>query len=56
MNKDRRLLETATGCEYLARTVQAEVLERHPSGADFMRIVRVRVFNGRHTITGLSVE
>jgi hypothetical protein len=54
---NRPMVESATGCQYLPAGLAAEILERHPSGSSFMRVIKVKVTApNRRTITGLTIE
>jgi glucose/arabinose dehydrogenase len=52
-----KLLKSATGCEFLPAGSKLEVIERHPSGASFMRVMKVKATPPRRRpIVGFTVE
>jgi hypothetical protein len=56
--KNQEAAKSVTGCEGIAAGSKAEVIERYPSGTDFMRVVKVKVTspNKPGPVTGFTIE
>jgi hypothetical protein len=46
------------GCQIIEAGSKAEIVERYPSAADYMRVVKVKVTSPRHRgpVTGYTIE
>jgi hypothetical protein len=54
---DLDAMNAVTGCHVIPAGSTAEVIERLPSGADFMRVVKVKVTSpNMKATTGLTIE